>query len=282
MINAPTTTLVVAASGTVGSALAQSLAEQGHSVRRATSKTAPAAGQVHLNLSDPATIAPAFAGVDKAFLLSPPGYVNQDQLLIPLIDQARKQGLSKVVLMTAMGANADASSPMRKAEVHLEQSGLSYNIIRPNWFMQNFNTFWLHGILAQGKIFLPVGSAKGSFIDARDIAAVAAALLSRDDVNNRDFDLTGSQAFSHDEVAKILSQESGRNIAFEDLSPEAMLQGLLAAGLPRPYAEFMLLILGYFKAGYAERTTDSVQNITGNAPRSFAQYAKDYRAAWLG
>ena len=132
MINAPTTTLVVAASGTVGSALAQSLAEQGHSVRRATSKTAPAAGQVHLNLTDPATIAPAFAGVDKAFLLSPPGYVNQDQLLIPLIDQARKQGLSKVVLMTAMGANADASSPMRKAEVHLEQSGLSYNIIRPN------------------------------------------------------------------------------------------------------------------------------------------------------
>ena len=282
MINAPTTTLVVAASGTVGSALAQSLAEQGRSVRRATSKTAPAAGQVHLNLTDPATIAPAFAGVDKAFLLSPPGHINQDQLLIPLIDQARKQGLSKVVLMTAMGANADASSPMRKAEVHLEQSGLSYNIIRPNWFMQNFNTFWLHGILAQGKIFLPVGTAKGSFIDARDIAAVAASLLNRGDLNNRDFDLTGPQALSHDGVAQILSQETGRNIAFEDITPEAMLQGLLAAGLPRPYAEFMLLILGYFKAGYAERTTDSVQNITGNAPRSFAQYAKDYRAAWLG
>ena len=235
-----------------------------------------------MNLSDPATIAPAFAGVDKAFLLSPPGHINQDQLLIPLIDQARKQGLSKVVLMTAMGANADASSPMRKAEVHLEQSGLSYNIIRPNWFMQNFNTFWLHGILAQGKIFLPVGTAKGSFIDARDIAAVAASLLSRGDLNNRDFDLTGPQALSHDGVAQILSQETGRNIAFEDITPEAMLQGLLAAGLPRPYAEFMLLILGYFKAGYAERTTDSVQNITGNAPRSFAQYAKDYRAAWLG
>ena len=142
MIKTLSTTLVVGASGTVGSALAQLLAEQGHSVQRATSKAAPSSGQVHLNLSDPATIAPAFAGVDKAFLLSPPGYTNQDQLLIPLIDQARKQGLSKVVLMTAMGANADPSSPMRKAEVHLEQSGLAYNIIRPNWFMQNFNTFW--------------------------------------------------------------------------------------------------------------------------------------------
>ena len=276
-----TTTLVLGASGTVGSALAQRLAEQGHTVRRATSKTDLAAGQVHLNLTDPTTIAPAFAGVDNVFLLSPPGYINQDQLLIPLIDQARAQGLRKVVLMTAMGANADPTSPMRKAEIHLEQSGLAYNIIRPNWFMQNFSTFWLHGILAQGKIFLPVGSAKGSFIDARDIAAVAAALLTRDDLNNRDFDLTGLQALSHDEVAQILSQETGRSITFEDITPEAMLQGLLAAQLPRPYAEFMLLILGYFKAGYAERITDAVQVITGNAPRSFTQYAKAYRTAWL-
>jgi len=280
--NASTRTLVVGASGTVGSALAQLLAEQGHTVLRATSKTTPEAGQVHLNLTDPATIAPAFAGVDKLFLLCPPGHTNQDQLLIPLIDQARRQGVKKVVLMSAMGANADPASPLRKAEVHLENSGLAYNIIRPNWFMQNFNTFWLHGILAQGKILLPVGPAKGSFIDARDIAAVAASLLSRDDLDNRDFDLTGPQAFNHDEVAQILSQETGRTISFQDITPEAMLEALLAAQVPRPYAEFLLLILGYFKAGYSERVSDAVQTITGKAPRSLAQYAKDYRAAWLG
>ncbi len=276
------TILVLGASGTVGGALAQQLSEQGHRVLRATSKTTPGAGRVHLDLTDRATIAPAFAGADKAFLLSPPGYANQDQLLIPLIDQARHQGLRKVVLMTAMGANADPTSPMRKAEVHLEQSGLSYNIIRPNWFMQNFNTFWLPGILTQGKILLPVGSAKGSFIDARDIAAVAASLLNRDDLNNRDFDLTGPQALSHDDVAMILAQEIGRPIVFQDITPEAMLDGLLAAQLPRPYAEFLVTILGYFKAGYAERLSDSVQAITGKAPRSFAQYAKDYRASWQG
>ena len=275
------TILVVGASGTVGGELVKLLTEKGHRVLRATSKTELSPGQVHLDLADPATIAPAFSGVDKAFFLSPPGYANQDELLIPLIDQAREQGLRKVVLMTALGANADPASPMRKAEARLEQSGLSYNIIRPNWFMQNFNTFWLPGILGQGKISLPVGKAKGSFIDARDISAVAAALLSRDDFNNRDFDLTGPQALSHDEVAQILSQEAGRNIVFEDITPEAMLQGLLAAQLPRAYAEFMVAILGFFKAGYAERLTDSVRTITGNAPRSFAQYAKDYRAAWL-
>jgi uncharacterized protein YbjT (DUF2867 family) len=171
---------------------------------------------------------------------------------------------------------------MRKTEVHLERSGLAFNVIRPNWFMQNFNTFWIQGILQQGRIMLPVGQAKGSFIDARDIAAVAAALLSGTAFDGQAFDLTGARAFDHDEVAAVLSRETGRPIGYQDIAPSEMHDALLAAGLPPDYTEFMLVILGYFKAGYAERTTDAVQAITGAAPRTLEQYAKDYRAAWMG
>ncbi len=84
---------------------------------------------------------------------------------------------------------------------------------------------------------MPVGQAKGSFIDTRDIAAVAAELLSSDTYDGRDFDLTGLEALDH-EVAAILSKETGRDIRFQDITPEAMLEGLLGADLPRPYAEF--------------------------------------------
>lgn len=273
-------TLVIGASGTVGSELVRLLADAGHDVRRATSRPASQAGQVQLDLVSGQGRAQAFDGVDRAFLLAPPGHTRQDLLLKPLIDEARARGLKRVVLMSAMGVNADEAAPLRQAELHLERSGLAWNVIRPNWFMQNFNTFWLHGIATQSRILLPVGHAKGSFIDARDIAAVAASLLTRDDLAHRDFDLTGGEALNHDEVAAILSREAGRTILFEDIAPEAMLAGLLQAGLPRDYAEFMLVILGFFKAGYAERTTDAVQAITGRAPRSFAAYAKDYRAAW--
>ncbi len=275
-------TLVIGASGTVGSELSRLLAEQGHDVRRATSRPASQPGQVQLDLVSGQGLREAFDGVDRAFLLAPPGHSRQDLLLKPLIDEARSRGLRRVVLMSAMGANADEAAPLRQAELHLERSGLAWNVIRPNWFMQNFNTFWLKGIVEQGRIFLPVGQARGSFIDARDIAAVAAALLSRDEFASRDFDLTGGEALDHDEVAAILSRETGRTILFQDIPPAAMLEGLLQAGLPRDYAEFLVLILGFFKAGYAERTTDAVQQITGRAPRGFAAYAKDHRAAWLG
>ncbi|MBL8306211.1 MAG: SDR family oxidoreductase [Rubrivivax sp.] len=273
--------LVVGASGTVGSELSRLLAAAGHAVVKTTSRKPTSPDQVQVDLVTGAGLKAAFEGVDRAFFLAPPGHANQEALLAPLIDEAKARGLRKVVLMTAMGADADEAAPMRKAERRLEATGLPFNIIRPNWFMQNFNTFWIHGIQTAGQIFLPVGQAKGSFIDARDIAAVAAKLLTGDGLANRAFDLTGPRALDHAEVAAILTQATGKAIGFTDITPEAMLQGLLGAGLPKDYAEFLVLILGYFKAGYAERTTDAVQQITGQAPRSIEQYAQDYRSAWV-
>lgn len=275
-------TLVIGANGTVGSELVRLLRAAGHSVLKATSRPiTDAATEVHLNLVTGAGLDTALTGVSKVFMLSPPGYSNQDELLNPVIDAAKAHGVQKIVLMSAMGANADDNAPLRKAELHLENSGLAYNIIRPNWFMQNFNTFWIQGILEHGKIFLPVGAAKGSFIDARDIAAVAARLLSTDDFNQRDFDLTGGVALDHDAVAAILSKATGQTITYQDIPEGDMRSALLQAGVPPAYAEFLLVILGFFKAGYAERTTDAVQTLLGRPPLTLEQYAADYRGAWV-
>ena len=273
--------LVIGASGTVGSALVQNLRARGQTVRLATSRTPTQPDQVQVDVLQRQGLEAAFQGVQRAFLMAPPGYVPQDHLLVPLIEQARAAGVQKVVLMSAMGADAAPDTPLRKTELALEASGLAWNTIRPNWFMQNFHTFWVQGIREQGRIFLPIGSARGSFIDARDIADVGAELLLGDAHVNQAFDLTGAEALNHDEVAAILSRETGRDIRHQEIPPEAMLQGLLGAGLPAPYAEFLVVILGYFAAGYAERRTDAVQRITGRAPRSFAAYAREFRAQWV-
>lgn len=272
--------LVVGASGTVGTELVRNLRAKGHTVVRATSKAVPEADQVHLDVVSGAGRERAFDGIDKAFFLCPPGYTNQHELLNPLIDEARKRGLKKVVLMSAMGANAVDTAPLRQAELHLERSGLAWNVIRPNWFMQNFNTFWLHGILAAKTVFLPVGEAKTSFIDARDIAAVAATLLDTDRFDNREFDLTGDESLTHAEAAALIGEAIGQTVRFQDITPEEMRKNLLGAGLPADYTEFLLMILGYLKLGAAERRTDAVATITGRAPIRFAQYARDYRQAW--
>lgn len=276
--------LVIGASGTVGSQIVQSLVRDGLDVR-ATTHRKEAVGRkdgverVYLDLATGEGIAQAFEGVDRAFVLAPPGYADHYKLLSPLVAEARRRKLDKVVLMTAMGANA-ADTPFRRVEQELEGSGLRYNIIRPNWFMQNFNTFWLAGIRDQGKIQLPVGTAKASFIDARDIADVATRLLVADGVDNRDFDLTGPAALDHGAVARILSETTGRKVAYEEIEPDVLRKGLLAGGVPADYTEFLLAILGFLKEGYAERTTTAVRELIGRDPLPFERYARDHRAAW--
>ena len=263
--------LVIAASGTVGSRVVRDLVAKGHQVRAATHrKDAPATGgveKVHLDLATGAGIAAAFEGVDGALLLS------------PLVAEAKRRKLGKVVLMTAMGANA-ADTPFRRVEQELEASGLRYNIIRPNWFMQNFQTFWLQGINEQGKILLPVGKGKASFIDARDIAAVAVRLLTTHDEDQKAFDLTGPEALDHDQAASILSEVTGRRIVYQEIEPKVLRDGFVAAGVPADYADFLIAILGYLKQGYAAPTTDAVKKLLGREPIAFQQYARDERAAW--
>ncbi len=275
------TVLVVGATGTVGRDIVKELKKKGFRTKEATSKKSNQKEQVTLNLVTGEGIHEAFEGVERAFLLSPPGFTNQYELLSPLIQESKRRGLKKVVLMTAMGANADSSTPFRRAEIELEKSGLDYNIIRPNWFYQNFNTFWIEGILKQNKILLPAGQAKVSFIDARDIAEVAVKLLTTDQDKNKDFDLTGPQAVDHHQVAKALSDVTGKEIKYEEISSEQLLQSLLLAGLPKDYSEFLLMILGYLREGYNERKTDSVYKILGSSPRSLDQYVLDYKQNWL-
>lgn len=272
--------LVIGASGIVGSELVNNLREQGHDVRRATRQPRLEADQVSFDIVSGRGIDSLFDGIERAFILTPAGLLNQDELVRPLVDAACKAGLQKLVLMTAIGVDASDEIPFRKAERYLEQSGLAYNIIRPNWFMQNFHTYWMKGILEENTISLPTGAARASFIDARDIAASAAVLLTEDRLSNRAFVLTGAESLTHAEAADLIREISGRPVGYRDVTPEQATQRFLDAGLAPAFADFLVTILGYLKQGAAAATTDAVRTITGREPISFAQYVRDHRAAW--
>jgi len=277
--------LVVGGSGTVGSELLRRLADDGHSVRATTSKkvTQKAEGNIeraHVDILTGDGITNAFEGIERAFLMSPTGYADQFSILSPLIHEAKRRGMEKVVLMTAMGVDANESGPYRRAEIELEKSGLAYNIVRPNWFMQNFNSFWIQGIREQCKILVPGGNAKVSFIDARDISSVVATLLTTDN-ENRAFNLTGPEALNHDEVAKVLSAATGKTITYQNIEPVVLKSGLIAAGLAEDFSDFLLAILGFLREGYNATITNEVAEILGRAPTGIKSYAEDYRNAWL-
>jgi uncharacterized protein YbjT (DUF2867 family) len=274
--------LVFGATGNIGSEVMRLLKNEGFRVRGTTSQTIPKGSDlVHVNLATGEGIDAAMDRVDRAFLMSPPGYSDQYSILSPLIQEAKRRNLKKVVLMTSLGANSSDSTPFRRAELELENSGLSYNIVRPNWFYQNFNTFWVSGIHSQGKILLPAGNAQVGFIDTRDVAAVIEKLLTTNQHSKQAFDITGPELVDHHTVANAISSATGKVITYQEIEPETLFSGLISSGVPNEYAEFIIAILGYLRKGCSAVTNGNVEFILKREPIGLGKYANDYRNAWL-
>ena len=118
---------------------------------------------------------------------------------MPLIDEAKTQGVRLIVNLTAMGVEQDETFMLRVLEKYLEASGIPFVHLRPNWFMQNFDSGPIFAdIRATGAIHLPAGDAGLSFVDVRDVAAVACAAFTDHRNQGNAYTLTGVELTSGD------------------------------------------------------------------------------------
>ncbi len=159
----------------------------------------------------------------------------------------------------------------------MENSGIPYVILRPNWFADNFHSYWKAGI-DQGVIAVPAAEGKSSFIDVRDIAASAAAALTSDRFDNQAFNLTGPEAFSYAEAAQKLSTALGKPVQYQAMEDGAFCDMLKSVGVPADYAEFLTSIFLPVREGWTAGVSGDVQTLTGKAPRSLDSYIADHLA----
>lgn len=270
--------LVFAANGNVGHPLVAALLARGEQVKAASrsGKAVGGAQGVAVDMDNPSTLASAFEGVDRVFLLAPTGSLDITGRLLPVIEAAAARKV-KVVLMTALGVDADDAIPYRQVELALERSGTPFVIVRPNWFADNFHTFWKLGI-DHGVIAVPAADGKTSFIDTRDIAESAAAALTTDRFDGRTFNLTGPEALNYGEAAAVLSRATGKAVAYTPVDDDAFVGILTGAGVPEPYARFLATLFHPVREGWTARVTGDVETLTGHAPRLLATYAQDNAA----
>lgn len=278
------TILVTGATGTIGSNVVTELRKLGDAeVRVATRDKARApAGTTAVDFAweDPATIAAAVKGVDAVFLLTP--FVDQPvRFARALVDAAKAAGVKKIVKLSAAGADHPGFDLIRwhaEAEQLVKASGLAWVLLRPAFFMSNFIGYY--GPDAEGAIYLPTGTGKAAWIDPRDVAEVAARALTRADWDGRALELTGPEALSVADIAKLLGEVSGRPIRYVDVPEAAARSAMEGLKLPGWMIDGMLALHDVVKQGWAAATTSAVQDVTGHAPRSFARFAADHAAAW--
>lgn len=269
--------LVIGGTGHVGAALVQDLMARGETVRVGTRRpeavSAAGAKGVLVDLDRPETLGPALEGVNRLFVLAPAGEADHVRLLAPVVDAAAQRGV-KVVLQTAIGVESDDNIPFRQVELRLEKSGVPYVILRPNWFSDNFASYWWHDVLA-GEIRVPAGEGKSSFIDSRDIAAAAAAALTTNKFDGQAFALTGPEALGYAEAAALISKAAGRTVTYRSVDDAVFIPALVSAGLTQDYAQMLAAIFYPVREGWTAGVTDAVETLTGKKPRSLQAYVQE-------
>ncbi|MGO4315104.1 SDR family oxidoreductase [Agrobacterium tumefaciens] len=271
--------LVIGSTGTIGTPLVKALLAKGESVKAAsrTGKAAEGAEGVRFDYTDASTYTDAFDGVDRLFLILAGGRLDAIDALTPVVEEAARRNV-KIVFLSVFGVDADDSIPYRQVELKIIASGAPYVILRPNWFADNFHTYWKAGI-EHGQIAVPAGEGKSSFIDVRDIADSAAAALTSTAFDNKAFNLTGPKALSYGEAATIISQAIGKPVGYSAVSDDVFIGILTGAGVPKDYAAFLASIFYPVREGWTSAVTGDVETLTGHAPRSLETYVADHVAA---
>lgn len=279
------TVLVTGATGSLGRAVVSVLSTKGFKVRAAARSVAKAAfpagvESVTFDYQAPATFDEVLKGADGAVLIAPPLDPDAPAKLMPVIDKAKGAGVQHVNFISAFGVDAVEQAPLRRIERYLMASGLNYTVLRPNFFMENFSTGFLAPMVKQGDIYLAAADGKTSFISTADIAETAASAFQKR-LFGKEYSLTGPEALDHTTAASILSKVTGKSIAYHPLTEDAMFKGLRDSGLPESAVQYVGVLYGAVRAGYAAGVTKDVETVTGRKPMTFDAFARQSAAAWV-
>jgi uncharacterized protein YbjT (DUF2867 family) len=273
--------LVTGATGTIGSEVFRRLAAAGERPRAlvrdpqmARARLGDTVEHVVGDLDRRETVEAGLAGVDRVFLLTRQSTRQPDQER-NVIDAALRSGARHLVKLSVF--RADERSPLQIARQHrdteraLEQSGLAYTIARPVFLMQN-----LLRMVREGAIHTAAGDGRVAMVDARDVAAVGAHALTSRSCDGKTYTLTGPQPLSFDDVAEILSQQTGTRIRHVRIARADVRNALERSGVDAWFAEDMANLHSMLAAGYEDLVTDDVRTVTGTSPSTLAEFGRDF------
>jgi uncharacterized protein YbjT (DUF2867 family) len=284
------TILVTGATGTVGGEVVRQLASTdstvnikaaGHSLQELEKNIEDdRIKSTQIDFNEPETLRDALKSTDKVFLLTPfqSDMLQYSSNMLEEIKNARD--IKHIVKLSVMGAEFEPGGRLHlQAEKMIVGSGIPYTFLRPNAFMQNFVNFYSHIIKEKGILSVPAGDGKVSFVDVRDIAAVAVqVLIGNNDgkYNSKTYDITGPEAISYNDAVNILSEQVGKKISYVDVSKDDAIKAMKDIGLDEWLIDIILEGYNNLRKGYFSPVTTVVEEITGRKPNSFNEFAKEH------
>ncbi|MFD8333558.1 NAD(P)H-binding protein [Streptomyces solisilvae] len=274
--------LVTGGTGKTGKTLVRELREAGVRARAASRNPAAAdPDAIRFDWSDPTTFGPALDGMDRVFLLPPVESVDPLPLVEPFLRQARRAGVRRLVMLGSAIVLPNAPSAVEMAArvrarpggVVLRASGFMQNFLRPHPLAEHIHR---HGVIRTA-----AGDGEVGWVDARDIAASAAALLADPGVDARsDYLVTGPHGMSYPQAARIITARTGRQVRVERMTEQEQAAAYRASGMPAEFAAALAAVERGIKEGREDQVSTAVLELTGRPPRAFAEFVSEHADEW--
>jgi NAD(P)H dehydrogenase (quinone) len=250
------------------------LAARGVAVRRA-------------DFDDPASLAAAFAGAQRLLMISTDVLDRPGHRLVQhrnAVDAATKAGVAHVVYTSMPKPETSAvlfAPDHLGTEQALAASPMGWTILRDNWYMENL-FFTLPQLLSSGKWFTAAGDGRLAWIARDDCALAAATALAGGDTAKRTHTLSGAEALTTEETARMVSETAGRPIEVVQVPLDGLIQGMVAGGMPQPVAELFASFDANTKAGGFADVTGDFELLTGRQPLKYRDWLAANKAAIAG
>lgn len=264
------THIIIGGTGKTGHRVAKKLATQGFSPRIGSR-----GGRPPFDWDTPSTWAPALEGMRCAYVAYPPdlAFPGAAEKIHAMAQEAVKAGVRRMVLLSGRG-----EEEVEPAEQAVRETVAEWTILRASWLNQNFSEHFLLAPVLAGVIALPTAAnpdVAEPFVDAGDIADVAAVALTTDGHQGRTYELTGPRAVTFTEVAAVISRVSRRDVRYLPVTP-AEFQAMLPPDLGELLTNLFVKVLD----GRNSKPTNDIPDILGRPARDFTAYAESARKAW--
>ena len=260
-------TLVLGGTGKTGRRVVQRLTAQGEPVRIGSRS-----GGLPFDWEDPATWAPALMSVKAAYVsyypdLAVPGAA---EAIGSFAEMAVNSGTRRLVMLSGRGE--DEAVACEKA---LADSGADWTVLRCSWFNQNFSEGYLLEPVVSGHVVLPAPAVGEPFVDADDIADVAATVLTRAGHAGQTYELTGPRLLTFAEAVAEIAAAAGRPIGYTAVPAADYAKAMAAEGVPGEVIDLLTYLFGTVLDGRNAHLGDGIQQVLGRPARDFADYARD-------
>jgi NAD(P)H dehydrogenase (quinone) len=244
-----------------------SYSERGAAVRRA-------------DFDEPASLADAFSGADRALLISALDFERRTGQHRAAIEAAKTAGVQQVIYTSIPEpeGNPAAAAPSHHAtELAVRESGLAWTLLR-NSLYADFQAPVVAQAIASGQLVTSAGDGRVAYVSRDDCAAAAAAVLVQDGHDGKAYDITGPEAIGPRELAGLAAELGDRPVEVVSVDDDALVAGMIANGVPEAVAPVLLSFVVAAREGFLDTVSSAVEDLTGKPPTSLREVVVAARA----